>query len=246
MPYERLDADAVLTTVTRLEDRITTRFPERGLGQVADRLRVVATDVRDSTTARDPLRLLRTLCWVLIGLLALLIVGVVVLATLDLAAMDGDGTPLEWLRGIETTVNDAVFAGFAIIFLWLLPGRIERQRVLRVLYRLRSLAHVIDMHQLTKDPERFSTAFRPTSATVQVGMTAADMASYLDYCSELLSLVGKTAALYAEHTTDSAVLATVSDIESLTTGMSRKIWQKVALLPHPEPGTPTTPVRATS
>ena len=65
-------------------------------------------------------------------------------------------------------------------------------------------------------------------------MNATDMASYLDYCSEMLSLVGKTAALYAEHTTDSAVLATISDIESLTTGMSRKIWQKVALLPRDE------------
>ncbi len=64
--------------------------------------------------------------------------------------------------------------------------------------------------------------------------STADMASYLDYCSEMLSLVGKTAALYAERTTDSAVLATISDIESLTTGMSRKIWQKVALLPRDE------------
>ncbi|MCB0910416.1 MAG: hypothetical protein KDB60_02230 [Propionibacteriaceae bacterium] len=57
------------------------------------------------------------------------------------------------------------------------------------------------------------------------------MANYLDYCSELLSLVAKTAAVHAERSTDPAVLATISDIENLTNGMSRKIWQKLGLLP---------------
>lgn len=231
MPQERLDADAVLATVVRLEERMTARFPERGLTQVAGRLRVVATDVRDATRAPDPLRWLTLACRVVIGLLVLLIAVIVVLAASDMLRQSATLPALEWLRGFETAINDAVFVGFAVLFLWLLPTRIERARVLRVLHRMRSLAHVIDMHQLTKDPERFSAAFRRTPATVDVGMTAADMATYLDYCSELLSLVGKTAALYAERTTDSAVLATISDIEALTTGMSRKIWQKVALLP---------------
>ncbi|WP_235866324.1 hypothetical protein [Serinibacter arcticus] len=234
MREERLDADAVLATITRLEHRIAARFPERGLTAVAGRLRVVATDVRDASRARDPLRLLRTACRIVIALLVLLMVAVVVLALVELVRQSSEVPALptlEWLRGLETTINDAVFVGIAILFLWLLPTRVERTRVLRVLHRMRSLAHVIDMHQLTKDPERFSPAFRPTAETVDNAMTPSEMAGYLDYCSELLSLVGKTAALYAERTTDSAVLATISDIEALTTGMSRKIWQKVALLP---------------
>ena len=49
--------------------------------------------------------------------------------------------------------------------------------------------------------------------------------------SELLSLVAKTAALCAEYSTDSVVLDTARAIESLTTDMSVKIWQKIALLP---------------
>ena len=56
------------------------------------------------------------------------------------------------------------------------------------------------------------------------------MEHYLDYCSELLSLVGKAAALCAEESRDTVVLDTVSTIESLTVGMSRKIWQKISLL----------------
>jgi hypothetical protein len=64
------------------------------------------------------------------------------------------------------------------------------------------------------------------------------MERYLDYCSEMLSLVGKIAALCAEESQDSVVLDTVSTVENLTTGMSRKIWQKISLLPtdeHPSP-----------
>lgn len=43
--------------------------------------------------------------------------------------------------------------------------------------------------------------------------------------------VASRVALFGDRTTDSAVLDTVSDVESLTDNMSTKIWQKVALLP---------------
>lgn len=47
----------------------------------------------------------------------------------------------------------------------------------------------------------------------------------------MLSLVGKTAALFAEHTQDNTVLQTVDSIEDLSSAMAREIWQKIALLP---------------
>lgn len=53
---------------------------------------------------------------------------------------------------------------------------------------------------------------------------------YLAYCSELLSLTAKTAALCAEHSTDAVVLETIATIETLTTELSNKIWQKISLL----------------
>lgn len=53
----------------------------------------------------------------------------------------------------------------------------------------------------------------------------------LDYCSELVSLVAKTAALCAERPCDPVVLGTVSEIETVTAHMSQKIWQKLSLLP---------------
>ena len=62
-------------------------------------------------------------------------------------------------------------------------------------------------------------------------MTRDQVERYLDYCSEMLSLVGKTAALCAEESRDSVILETVSTIENLTVGLSRKIWQKISNLP---------------
>jgi hypothetical protein len=48
----------------------------------------------------------------------------------------------------------------------------------------------------------------------------------------MLSLTAKTAALCAEHSTDEVVLDTISTLETLTTELSNKIWQKISLLPR--------------
>jgi hypothetical protein len=131
----------------------------------------------------------------------------------------------------ESAVNDVVFAAISVVFLWVLPDRLERRALLRLLHRLRSLAHVIDMHQLSKDPEQASPNYVPTEQSVRHGLDAEQLHHYLSYCSEMLSLTAKTAALCAEHSTDGVVLETVSYIETLTTELSNKIWQKISLLP---------------
>ena len=53
---------------------------------------------------------------------------------------------------------------------------------------------------------------------------------YFDYCSEMLSLIGKVAALYVQGFPDSVALQAVDDIEGLTTSLSRKIWQKIMII----------------
>ena len=99
---------------------------------------------------------------------------------------------------------------------------------------LRALAHVLDMHQFSKDPERL---IHQELLTSEPGVDADGPSlspfltgRYLDYVSELLSLTGKVAALYARNTQDSVVLDAVNEIESLTNGFSRKIWQKIMIL----------------
>ena len=50
----------------------------------------------------------------------------------------------------------------------------------------------------------------------------------------MLSLVGKVAALYVRNFDDPVSLAAVSEVEALTTGLSRKIWQKLMIF-HSNP-----------
>ena len=158
---------------------------------------------------------------------------VALLLALRDAVTNGPDRSFEWLPLIETTINDIVFAAIAVYFIYALPSRLERSYLLRQLHRLRSLAHIVDMHQLTKDPERLRPDFDPTTESVNPQLGRDAMEHYLDYCSEMLSLVGKIAALCAEESQDAVILDMVSTIETLTTGMSRKIWQKISLLPDP-------------
>jgi hypothetical protein len=61
-------------------------------------------------------------------------------------------------------------------------------------------------------------------------MTRFELVRYLSYCSEMLSLASKLAAVYAEKIDDPAVVDAVGDIERLTTNLSQKIWQKITLV----------------
>ena len=228
---DRLDAPTVIATIDQLGRRIRARFADRGLPKAAAELRSAATEVTElGVHLRGRLRVLRWTARAASGLVALGMALVLVVAARD-ADLSGSVRSVDWVALVESTIQTLVFGGLTLLFLNALPDRLERRHLLRRLHRLRSLAHVIDMHQLTKDPERLRSDFEPTDATVAVDLTRAEMQHYLGYCSELLALVGKVAALCAEDSQDGLILETVSDIENLTNGMSRKIWQKISLLP---------------
>ena len=228
---ERLEPEPVLDTVRRLEGRIAARFPERGLRRVAAELVDLTDKVgHDAAGIQGRIRTVRMLSRVGAALVLAATVLAVVLAART-AVDEGTGDGLDWLFLVESSINDLAYAAIALYFLYTVPERILRGHTLGLLHRLRSLAHIVDMHQLTKDPERLNPTFQQTAASPDPGLDRADMEHYLDYCSELLSLVSKTAALCAEDSRDAVVLETVSRIEQLTNGMSRKIWQKISVLP---------------
>ena len=228
---DRLDAPTVIATIDQSGGRIRARFADRGLPKAAAELRSAATEVTElGVHLRGRLRVLRWTARAASVLVALGMALVLVVAARD-ADLSGSVRSVDWVALVESTIQTLVFGGLTLLFLNALPDRLERRHLLRRLHRLRSLAHVIDMHQLTKDPERLRSDFEPTDATVAVDLTRAEMQHYLGYCSELLALVGKVAALCAEDSQVGLILETVSDIENLTNGMSRKIWQKISLLP---------------
>ena len=86
------------------------------------------------------------------------------------------------------------------------------------------------MHQLTKDPGTLLGRGPATAASPKRTMSKYELTRYLDYCSEMLALTGKLAALYAQHLPDSVVIDVVNDIEDLTANFSRMIWQKIEIL----------------
>jgi hypothetical protein len=61
-------------------------------------------------------------------------------------------------------------------------------------------------------------------------MSAPELARYLDYCTEMLALIAKLAALFAERTPDREATDAVNEIEDLTSQLGRKIWEKIMIL----------------
>ena len=227
MMYRQLDQEKIVTTLQRLRERIGERFPQSGLGRVSEELLALSSEVSEcAENLRKPNWPVRIGSWISIALM-ITVLGAIVLEV----PMRGrfEGLP-DVVQAMEAGINTMLLFGAATLFLVTVEVRLKRQRALRLIHQLRSVAHVVDMHQLTKDPERLSVSPSEAAAAGMRVTTGLDLARYLDYCSELLSLTSKLAALLVQHFDDAAVLAGVNEIEALTTGLSGKIWQKISLL----------------
>jgi hypothetical protein len=236
--YHHLDPERILGTARQLASRVGERFPDSGLSRVCGELVAVTRRAADdSHWFRRPARLLR----LAIGLLIALLLAAVVAAIGAIVPRPASASLGEILQAIESAINDAFFVGVAVWFLLSLERRRKRRRALKALHALRAMAHIIDMHQLTKDPERvMSPAAGPdTPSSPSRRMSVFELSRYLDYCSEMLSLLSKSAALYIQDFDDPVTISTVNEIESLASGLSAKIWQKIMILDRSAPGEAT-------
>ncbi|MEM7625254.1 MAG: hypothetical protein AAF333_06470 [Planctomycetota bacterium] len=233
-PSIELRSERIVMTIELLIERIDYRLPGRGLGNTARLLRGVAgRAVSRSVEVQRPNVFLR----VTIGLVVAVMLGVLIKIGVTYLHFDPDTDAFSILEGIDAAISTVVYLGLVMLFLFTLETRLKRREVLNAVQEMRALAHVIDMHQFSKDPERLIHKELITPEIVGGdGVTRVDhltpflLGRYLDYCSEMLSLIGKVAALYAQNTQDAVVLAAVDEIETLTTGLSRKIWQKIMIL----------------
>jgi hypothetical protein len=225
--YRSLDAEKIILTVKILSKRIEERFPGSGLNRVCGELHTVAvkSQQRSNWIAR-PLTSLRLLVALLITTMIVGLAMIVRSSSLPRTGFDLVGL----VQASEAGLNVVILLGAGILFLVTTERRIKRGRALKAIHELRALAHVIDMHQLTKDPERALVRTKGTASSPKETLTPAELTRYLDYCSEMLSLIGKLAALYVQQFDDPVALAAVNDVEQLTNGLSRKIWQKISIL----------------
>jgi len=224
--YQHLSAAQILATLDKLHQRIVARFPNAGLARVcADMQKTARFNARDAAKLARPDWGWRLAALLLVGLGVAAQVAAFRFLRIDGAALSAP----ELLQGLEAAVNLLILFGGGVWFLLTLEERIRRRRVLDALHGLRSLAHVIDMHQLTKDPTVILDS-QKTAASPERTMSQFELTRYLDYCSEMMALIGKLAALYAERVRDSVVIEAVNDVENLTTSLGRKIWQKITIL----------------
>lgn len=227
MNYKSLDASKIVATVESLQQRVNERFPEFGIGKVCEQLLEIARLAKKrSEWVSRPILILR----VGVVFLSLVIVGGVVMTLLALQLPVREFDLPQFIQVIEAGINDVIFMGIAIFFMTTLETRVKRSRALKAIHELRALAHIIDMHQLTKDSERVLPTGVRTASSPKLDMTPFMLNRYLDYCSEMVSVVGKIAALYVQKFDDGVVLDAVNEVETLTTGLARKIWQKIMIL----------------
>lgn len=227
MIYRSLDANKIQETVLLLRDRIMERFPNSGLSRVAEEFTETAGDAlaKNEIISRPNIPL-RIVVW----LLAVLMVTIVLSVAFNLRVSVQVDRISELAQGLESGINDIIFLGVAVYFLFTIENRLKRRATLRVIHELRSLAHIIDMHQLTKDPEFIVTSDKDTASSPERKMTRFELSRYLNYCSEMLSLIGKLAAMQVQRFDDPVVLSAVDQIEDLTTALCGKIWQKINIL----------------
>lgn len=225
--YKELNFKKVLATIAKLESRIKERIPESSISRVCAELHRAATEAQKNVQA-----LAKPNKWIRAGVIAALIsFAGLFIYTLSVVEWEFSKPNLaEVIQLTEAVINDILLVGAALFFLITLEQRIKRKSVLTALHELRSIAHVVDMHQLTKDPSVLNTDHIPTKNSPDRTMTAFELQRYLDYCSEMFSLIGKIAALFSERMPEPEIVSAANDIEVLCTGLSRKVWQKMVIL----------------
>jgi hypothetical protein len=225
--YRSLNADRLVETLGRLNARVFERFSDRGIAGVCSELASLAPGIAETAASLSrPIWLLR------FAVFAVLAVGLLLVGRLAwLVELDGiDTEGFRFFEGLEALINVLLLSGAGVWFLLSLETRIKRARALEKLHELRSIAHVIDIHQLTKTPVQVLEGGDITASSPSRDLTPFQLRRYLDYCSEMLSLTGKLAALYLAHSKDPVTIQAVNEIEELTSDFSRKIWQKISVM----------------
>jgi hypothetical protein len=223
----RLEFEKIIITLERLEKRISDRFPGSGLDAVVnDFLFIAKKSKKNIEWISKPHYLMRAFSYFVILVAA---VGIVYSFT-QIDYNNNIFTLTNIITTSEAFFNEVVLIGAAIFFMITIETRVKRSKTSKFLNELRVIAHVIDMHQLTKDPGMNDDYGNNTENSPSRELSPFELQRYLDYCSEALSLVGKVAALYAQSLPNEVVVRTVNEIEDLSSGLSRKIWQKLIIL----------------
>jgi len=214
--FRALRADKLIETAEQMSQRINKRFPGSGLSSVGNE--VVDVTREAAKTAEE---IARPIWWIRVSLPVLLVL-VIILALWQ---------PLEsslWVfnklyQFFDAARGGAIYFILLIVYFVTLEMRFKRHKAMKAIRGLRAMAHIIDMHQLPKDPAR-------VMGEGMTPLTAEQMGQYLHYCQELMAVLSKIGQLYIQDLPDATASAAVDQFENLATSLSQKIWQKIIIL----------------
>ena len=221
-----LDIEKTIKTIERLSLRISDRFPDSSLYQVCIKLKRVAerSEIQIKKINR-PFYIFR-ITFIVLCLISLLFFYA---AIKELHIKDFEIKNISDLtQSAEATLNAIALIGASFFFLYKLEDYFKTRIILKSFHELRTFAHIVDMHQLTKDPMVINSDSTDNSPVRELNQN--ELYRYLDYCSEMLSLISKVAVFYASENRDQTIANSINDIEILTSTLSRKIWQKITLI----------------
>jgi len=238
--FVTLNEDEVIKAAIHLKNRVAERFPDRGLTREATRLAEYAHAIAQEARMLAKRNVLADLA---IGAMTVMgfAVTVFILARIPWIEIQFAKQQefFQAMQGVSAAIHVAISVALVIFFVTSRATRMKRKKALRGLHSLRAFAHVVDSHQMNKDPAAMAANLPPTRSSPDRDLNPRELLRYLEYCSEMLSLISKFAALYAQSIRDPVIFDAVNDIEQLTASLSNKIWQKIMILhsslPHQPP-----------
>lgn len=223
--YRSLDARRLVEAAGKLADKVEGSFPGSGLSSLAREVFcVTAETVERVVEISRPNWGLRFA----VGVLVLLAVLGPLFFSVLLHFRETVSSLGDFLEATDAGLHMLLVLGAGIAFLVTLEGRLQRKRALSAIAEFRSLAHLVDMHQINKDPGIDERGL-PEGEDTRTVRSDAQLGVYLDYSSDLLSIIGKLAAYYGQHLQDRVVLDAVNEIEGLSSGLAAKFWQKIMI-----------------
>lgn len=222
-----LKIEEIQETIEKLYLRICDRFPNSGLSRVCTKLHEISLETNT------------TLQWIVkpnypIRIFTYSIIFGILLATFfSVTTIKFSSSTInisDLIQMLGSSLEGTAIAGAGVIFIVTFENKRKRTKIISAVNRLRCVSHVIDMHQLTKDPDAIRMVNVSTPNSPKRELKNYELGRYLNYCSEMLSLTSKLGFLYVQNFPDPIATDAVNDLENLTNGLVRKIWQKIMLI----------------
>ena len=222
--FKNLDIDKVTAAIELLRLRVQERFPTANLLNVCNELKELSNNAKANIQhLNKPYVYFR----IIFSFLIILTIVLITYTIWHISSQDLPSNFQSFIATSEALMNELVMIGAAFYFIGKFENSLKQKKILYALQELRTIIHVIDLHQLTKDPAPILQ--NNSEHSPERALSKSELNSYLDYCSEMLSLTSKVAATYGFNCNDQIVLETIHNIEVLSGTLSNKIWQKITI-----------------